>query len=242
MVWVAVALGAAIGGFIQSVTGFGLAVFLMTVLPYFFSMLIAPSVSTSICFFLTVSIAWKFRKKIKLSVMLLPTICYNLASVMVIRLLGDMDLRMLTMAFGAFLVLLGGYFLLFAKDKDVHFTVPLTILFALLAGTCGGLFSIGGPFMAIYFLTATKDREEYLANIQSHFFAGNIVNMAARISAGYYTVNLIPYTLIGIVGVLCGKKFGLKLGSKLNANRLRVIVYGYVLLSGVITIVQQLLE
>lgn len=242
MVWFAVLLSAALGGFIQSVTGFGSAVVMMTVLPYFFTMLVAPSVSTSICLALTGTITWKLRRHIKLSVMLLPTICYNIASIAMIKLLGGMNLQMLTVAFGVFLILLGGYFLLFAKDKRIHFTTLLTIVFALIAGTCGGLFSIGGPFMAIYFLAATNDREEYLANMQSHFFVGNLVNMAARITAGYYTLDLLPFSLIGIVGVVCGQKFGLKVGSKLNAAKLRTVVYGYVVLSGVVTVIQALLK
>lgn len=35
MVYLAVALSAALGGFVQSITGFGAAVVMMTILPYF---------------------------------------------------------------------------------------------------------------------------------------------------------------------------------------------------------------
>ena len=61
MVYLAVALSAALGGFVQSITGFGAAVVMMTILPYFFTMAVAPSVSTSICLGLTVTLAWKLR-------------------------------------------------------------------------------------------------------------------------------------------------------------------------------------
>lgn len=43
MVYLAVALSAALGGFVQSITGFGAAVVMMTILPYFFTMAVAPS-------------------------------------------------------------------------------------------------------------------------------------------------------------------------------------------------------
>ena len=56
MVYLAVALSAALGGFVQSITGFGAAVVMMTILPYFFTMVVAPSVSTSICLGLTVTL------------------------------------------------------------------------------------------------------------------------------------------------------------------------------------------
>ena len=61
MVYLAVTLSAALGGFVQSITGFGAAVVMMTILPYFFTMAVAPSVSTSICLGLTVTLAWKLR-------------------------------------------------------------------------------------------------------------------------------------------------------------------------------------
>ena len=61
MVYLAVALSAALGGFVHSITGFGAAVVMMTILPYFFTMAVAPSVSTSICLGLTVTLAWKLR-------------------------------------------------------------------------------------------------------------------------------------------------------------------------------------
>lgn len=242
MIWAAVFLGAVLGGLIQSITGFGAAVVMMTVLPYFFTMIAGPSISTSICFGLTITLAWKFRRHIKLSIMLLPTVFYGIMSIAAIRLLGGMDLRVLTILFGAFLMLLGTYFLTIAKNTKVRFTLPMTIAFSVLAGVTGGLFSIGGPIMAVYFLEVTDGREEYLGNMQSHFFINNVINMCARIVSGYYTLSLLPFTLLGIAGVVCGQKAGLKVGGRLNADRLRTVVYGYVVLSGAITVAQQLLK
>ena len=99
MVYLAVALSAALGGFVQSITGFGAAVVMMTILPYFFTMAVAPSVSTSICLGLTVTLAWKLRKSIDLKLTLPPTLLYAAASVTAIRFIGSMDLRVMTMVF-----------------------------------------------------------------------------------------------------------------------------------------------
>ena len=46
--------------------------------------------------------------------------------------------------------------------------------------------------------------------------------------------------LLGVAGVVCGQRFGLKLGGKLNAVQLRRLVYAYVILSGAVTVVQHL--
>ena len=95
--------------------------------------------------------------------------------------------------------------------------------------------------MAVYYLAVTKDREEYLANAQANFAVNNVTSITTRILNGYYTLDLLPLTLLGIAGVVCGQRFGLNLGSRLNADQLRRVVYAYVIFSGAVTVVQQLL-
>ena len=196
MVYLAVALSAALGGFVQSITGFGAAVVMMTILPYFFTMVVAPSVSTSICLGLTVTLAWKLRKSIDLKLTLPPTLLYAAASVTAIRFIGSMDLRVMTMVFGAFLMLLGAYLLLTEKKAAIRVTPAVTVVCGLLAGVCGGLFSIGGPIMAIYYLAATDSRESYLANAQANFAVNNVTSITTRVLSGYYTLDLLPLTLL----------------------------------------------
>ena len=144
MVYLAVALSAALGGFVQSITGFGAAVVMMTILPYFFTMAVAPSVSTSICLRLTVTLAWKLRKSIDLKLTLPPTLLYAAASVTAIRFIGSMDLRVMTMVFGAFLMLLGAYLLLTEKKAAIRVTPVVTVVCGLLAGVCGDCFPSAG--------------------------------------------------------------------------------------------------
>ena len=240
MVYLAVALSAALGGFVQSITGFGAAVVMMTILPYFFTMAVAPSVSTSICLGLTVTLAWKLRRRVVLRITLLPTLLYAVSSVAAIQFIGKMDLQVMTMAFGVFLMLLGAYLLLTEKRAALHITPAVTVVCSVLAGICGGLFSIAGPIMAIYYLSATDSRESYLANAQANFAVNNVTSITTRVLSGYYTLDLLPLTLLGVAGVVCGQRFGLKLGGKLNAVQLRRLVYAYVILSGAVTIVQHL--
>ncbi len=240
MVYLAVALSAALGGFVQSITGFGAAVVMMTILPYFFTMAVAPSVSTSICLGLTATLAWKLRKNVDLKITLPPTLLYAVASVTAIHFIGAMDLRVMTIVFGVFLMLLGGYLLLTDKKASIRITPAVTVVCGLLAGVCGGLFSIGGPIMAVYYLAATRDRESYLANAQANFAVNNVTTITTRILGGYYTLDLLPLTLLGAAGVVCGQRFGLKLGSRLNAAQLRRLVYAYVILSGAVTVLQRL--
>ena len=238
--FLAVALSAAVGGFVQSVTGFGAAVVMMTVFPRYFGMTVAPSVSTGVCLGLSLALAVRFRWHLKLRLILLPTALYTVSSLLAIRWIGAMDLRRLTVAFGIFLILLGGWLLLPRRGREFRVTLPFTIGCSLLAGVCGGLFSISGPIMAVYFLAATEGREEYLGNMQTHFAFNNAMSLAARTASGYFGWGLLPVTLLGIGGMVLGQKLGLRVGGKLNAGQLRKVVYGYVLLSGIVTVIRNL--
>ena len=119
-------------------------------------------------------------------------------------------------------------------------TPAVTVVCGLLAGVCGGLLSFGGPTMATYYLAATDSRESYLANAQANFAVNNVTSITTRVLSGYYTLDLLPLTLLGVAGVVCGQRFGLQLGGKLNAVQLRRLVYAYVILSGAVTVVQHL--
>ena len=132
------------------------------------------------------------------------------------------------------------YLLLTEKKAAIRVTPAVTVVCGLLAGVCGGLFSIGGPIMAIYYLAATDSRESYLANAQANFAVNNVTSITTRVLSGYYTLDLLPLTLLGVAGVVCGQRFGLKLGGKLNAVQLRRLVYAYIILSGAVTVVQHL--
>ena len=65
--------------------------------------------------------------------------------------------------------------------------------------------------------------------------------MYVRVSEGIYTFDLLPYTLVGIVGITLGKLLGLRVLDKLDIDRMRRIVYAFVGISGVVNLVSNLL-
>ena len=110
-----VVTAAAVGaGIIQTVTGFGAGIFTMLVIPYFFDMIAAPALSSAICLGLSVSLAWKFRKQINWKTCIPPTLLYTVFSVASIRMVKNIDLDLLTLVFGVFLVVLSVWFLAFS--------------------------------------------------------------------------------------------------------------------------------
>ena len=66
------------------------------------------------------------------------------------------------------------------------------------------------------------------------------MNAIIRYGLLTFLVAAIALVLGVLAGAVCGQRFGLKLGGKLNAVQLRRLVYAYVILSGAVTVVQHL--
>ena len=241
MSWLVLALSALAGGTVQTVTGFGAAVVMMLFLPDFLGMIAAPAIVQTICAGLSIPLVIRFWKKANWRVCILPAVIYISCSAVIISLIGSFDLNVLKLLFGVFLVLLAAYFIFFAKTLKVKANIPTAILFSVISGVFSGLFGIGGPLMAVYFLAATEDKEQYVGTSQLFFAACNLFNLVMRCIRGIYTVDLIPMTIAGIAAINVGKWFGLKILDRLNQELMKKIVYAFIGIAGIVTIVQYFL-
>lgn len=241
MLWVGIFAAAIAGGIIQTVTGFGAAVILMIVLPVFFDMVVAPAISSTICAGLNILLVIKFRKEVDPRVFLFPTLFYLCASTAAIYLAASLELEVLSAAFGIFLMLLSVYSFFFSRRLSLKPTRFVAATCALLGGACSGLFSTGGPIMALFFSAATDRKESYTANFQALFVVTNLLNLVTRVSRGIYTADMVPFTILGILGVNLGKHFGLRLLDKLDAAQTKKIIYLFVGLSGLSTTIKAVL-
>ena len=240
MVYGAIAAASVMAGVIQSVTGFGSAVFLMLVVPYFYDMVAASAISSSIAMGLGITLAWKFRAHLQWKKVILPAVVYLAGSVGAIQVLGGIDLDALALAFGIFLILLAAWFLVFSRKIRFTATPASAVVCSAISGVTSGLFGIGGPLMAVYFVSASDGKESYIANLQFLFAVTNVVNFFTRISKGFYTFDLVPVTLLGFAGITLGKKFGLKILDRLDLESMKKGVYLFVGLSGILNVIQQL--
>ncbi len=241
MVWVALVVGAFFGGFIQPITGFGSALILVLFLSPFYSMTIAPSLAAGISIGLCAPMVWRSRKSIDWRGALFPVAVYTAVNILVIRMLGSFDLKLLTMVFGAFLVVLSVYYLFFAKKVSVKPSRTAAFLCSAFSGITGGLFSVGGPLMALYFVASTDRRETYVGNLQFLFTVTNIVSALMRAAGGLYPASLLPATLLGTAAIIAGERVGARVSAHVNASNIKTVVYIGVGVSGLLTLVEQLL-
>lgn len=241
LLWIVMTLGTALAGVVQTVTGFGSVVLMMLLFPFFFDMLDAPALALSINLLYCFTLCWKYRRDIDFRVALLPTLTYSAVSFAVTGLTGEADLHMLVRIFAMFLILLSLYLLFVAEKLRVKKPTPLVgVGFGVLAGVSAGLFAIGGPPMAPYMVAATKDHRSYVASMQFLFSVTNVANLAGRMVNGIFDWTLWPYIAVGSVCIILGMYGGELVAKRLNPQKLRVIVYSFVGISGVILLLQQI--
>ena len=241
MLWLTITLGVVLAGFVQTVSGFGSVVVMMIMFPFFFSIIDAPALALAINMLYCTILCWKYRRDIDFKATLLPTLLYSVVGFAVTGMVGDADLRTLVIVFAIFLMLLSLYLLLISHR--VQLKKPKAIVgvgCGILAGVSSGLFAIGGPTIAPYMIAATKDHKSYVASMQFLFTVTNIVNLAGRMINGIFNYAMWPYIAVGTVCILIGMKLGEVVAAKLDPARLRMIVYSFVGISGLILLLQQL--
>ena len=236
MIYAVVACMALLGGTIQTVTGFGGGVVMMLALPYFLGMVRAPALSSIICMGLCYTLAWKFRKYVDFKSLWVPAVAYVTCSVGIISVVDRIDMSVMSLAFGFFLIVLSIYSLVFSKRMRLNANWYTGLICGAVSGFLSGLFGIGGPLMAVYFAAATDSKETYIGSTQVLFSLGGTINFLIRIFRGIYTVDLIPLTLLGVLAISLGKLVGLRIVAKLDPETMRKLIYGFVGVSGVITV------
>lgn len=239
MPWGVLALTAFFGGLIQTVIGFGNGMVMMLVLPYFLGMIAAPALSGAACVGLNLTLVWKFRHYFDFKAVALPVGVYVVCSVLIIRQIQGINMDVLSLVYGIFLLLFAIYLLFFSEK--IHFKADWksAILCGGISGVLSGLFGIGGPLMAVYFVSASKSKEAYISNTQSAFAVTGTVNTTVRILKGIYTADLITLTLLSIIFINIGKRAGLHIVDKLNTRIIQKLVYILVAASGILAIWEQ---
>ena len=233
-------LSAVFAGFIQYIAGFGAGIVMMIFFPYYLGVIGAASLSQAICTGMVIIVAWKYRAYIEKRYFLLPTVFYLITSQFILLTIGKMNVRLLSVGLGIFLIALAFYSAFIQKNLKIRPTLVSAVVCGLVAGSFSGFFSLGAAPAALYMLSVTEDREHYLGNLQIIFVINNIASLITRYAKGYYTTDLILPTFIGFAGILVGQRFADRFANRLNRVWLSRIVYGMVAVSGLSTVLQHL--
>ncbi len=226
------------GGFIQRVSGFGLGIFVMLFLPHFMpSHTAAATVSCLFSCGTSTYNAIKYRKNIPFRTVTPLLIAAGITIPVAVYFSVWVSKDIFEILLGAVLIILSVYFLFFNKRISIKPTVLNGAIAGGIGGALNGLFSTGGPPIVLYLTHATGDNLTYFAAIQFYFCLTNIYATVMRAVNGVITVDLLIYAAVGMVGCMVGDLLGKLVFCKLNAERLKLIIYIGMIVSGILMII-----
>ncbi len=235
---VCIAFGAS---FIQRVSGFGLGIFAMTFLPYIMSEYTEANVLTSmISLIMSFSVVCRMFGHIHWKNLICPLIGNLVLTHITVNFMSEYGDGVLRLLLGIALVLLSIYFIKFSEKVHIRATWYTGLICGCLSGVLGGLFSMGGPPIVIYYMESESDHEEYMATIQAYFFTSGIYSLIVK--SKFITPNVFAGLAVSLVGILAGVYFGKRVFSRLDGKKLKKLVYVFMALSGLANIVTALLK
>ncbi len=221
--------------FVQRVSGFGLGIFAMMFLPHFLpSHTAAATISCIFSCYTTTFNSIRYRKNVAYKTAI-PMLAAALISIPVaVYFAAKVSAKIFEILLGSVLVILSVYFLFFNKKIKIKPTVPNGIVAGTLGGALNGLFSTGGPPAVLYLTNATPDNVTYFATIQFYFCLTNLYATANRAINGLITADLLIYGAVGIIGCIAGDLLGRKIFDKLDAQKMKYVIYIGMIISGIL--------
>lgn len=227
-----------IASFIQRVSGFGFGICIMTILPILLQGKYGEATTLSGMLALTQSfyVACKLRKYIVWKRVLPMLGVFLVISYVCIGCIAKFENRMLMHILGVTLILLSLYFLFFSSKIKIRQSVPMQMGLGVVSGVLGGFFGMQGPPAVLYYVQTEPDKYYYAAQTQVFFVSGNVFMTCIRAQNGYLTMDVCKSWLIAIVGVIIGTIVGTYVFDKISSDKLKKVIYGYMIISGIVFI------
>jgi len=229
------------GAFLQTNIGFGFPVLAMIFLPSLFPFSTAVALCQVIAMASTLFLTIKYFSHIDWRTMV-PMLAVSLTMGILVTLTSiSFPQAYLQIILGAALVVISLFTVRYSERIKIRPSATNGAIVGFIAGVGNGLFGIGGPQTAIYFLGAQLDKKAYLATIQCYFLISNISTIIIRTGYGALTWSDAPLVVSGWMGIGAGTLLGLKVFERIPHALLKRLVYGFVGVSGVVIIIGQLL-
>lgn len=236
MLMITIGLASVLGGFVMGVTGFGSGIVAMSVLPYFFVVTQAAAISNFMSLSLNIALVFHYRKAVRWRMLPMPSLFFLAGVTLSILYAVGMDMLLLKLLLGVFLIFMAVYNMLFSAKVSLKANLLTMIICSFISGICDGLFAIGGPLMVLYFLAIPHTREEYYGTIQALFMVAGVYGLLMRIHSGIFTMELLPYASLSVVGAIVGVTLGNRFVNSIDDKRMKEITYGLICVSGVMTV------
>lgn len=230
------ALVSLVGSFIQSTTGFGYAVTVMAIWPLFLPFKTAVVAETATALFMSAAIALRYRKYIVWRQLLWPVAASFVMNGVGVLLLDHIPEHGLRRILGVILVLLAVWFIFFSERVHIRPTTANGLAAGAVSGLSGGLCSIGGPPIVAYYINAFEDKREYTATTQMFFIFSVVWLLILHTVRGNLDMAVLEVSAVSLIGLAAGTAAGMALFKKLPMAAIKKLVYGFMLVMGVYTV------
>ena len=221
--------------FVLRVVGFGFGIFIMTwlttLMPSYGE---ATALSGILAMCTSAWVVFRMRKHLVWSHLWPMLLTFVAVSAFSICCLSRIEDRVLNMVLGIVLILVSLYFLFLNGRIHIRPTRTAQIGAGTLSGLMGGFFAMQGPPAVLYFLESERDKDRYMALIQTYLFTGNIGMTAVRAANGFVTPAVGWGIVYGIGGVVIGSLIGTLVYRHISTKVLRTLVYLFLGVSGVL--------
>ena len=167
-------------------------------------------------------IAWK-----KLAVMILLMIIGIIPG---LWLYDKLPIKALMIIYAVIVILIGIWKLLARNSGDLK--KPWTYVTLIMAGIMQGMFTSGGPFVALYASSEIKEKKIFRATVSSVWTILNIYLCWNMYRQGMYTENACQLTLWSLLPVAAGIVMGSLINRKIKQTTFLKLVYVLLILSG----------
>ena len=207
---------------------------MMIFLPYLLPINQSAGVSTLTMLIANAMVVWRYRKYLKWQKLAIPFGIYIVTAICSLFLSQSLASNHLKLLLGILLVVLSLYYSLMNIRSITVKNIPIyvMIIFSLISGFFNGMFGIGGPLMALYFLTISVSKENYLASIQTFFLVDTFIMTTLRFSSGILDLSSIKFVLVGIIGAIIGTILANRLVQHLNIKFMTLFIYVFIGVSG----------
>lgn len=223
-----------LGGLIQGATGFGFALIAMSVLPFFIGLTDLTVIIVILGIALNISILIGLKGGANLKLMIIPLITAiigrHFGAVMLMRY----NSQYLRVLLSLVIILISIYFIFFGRVKIKPTRINGSIC-GTMSGVLGGLYSIPGPPLVVYFISTTEESREYSATIQVTIAFSSLYSLWFHFINNNISIYIIKMSLIGIVAVTLGSMIGIMLFKRINREILKKMIYCILIIMGFAT-------
>lgn len=147
--------------------------------------------------------------------------------------------KALMLLYGIIVVLIG-FVKLVSKSKN-EMPKPLKMVAIVMAGAMQGMFTSGGPFLALYATAEMKDKQEFRVTVSSVWAILNIYLCGKMYTQGMYTPNAIRLFLFSIIPVFVAIAIGNRIAKSIKPETFLRLVYILLIVSGGILLLNALM-